>query len=188
MSPPEKLDTNLDLTLDSTPIIEWLAQARKEGKLDRDGLRRSLIARLIWQSSYQHAHGLIENIAYLTRHDIWGEQPRATLAIDIQLLRKALSNHGYRLCYSAKRCKDGYYFQGRPLLDPVLEKKMIFSMREVDPEQMVLARKLSIQDRFAIGFAMIRSAERAGVYRLRSRNHNLSEEEALQMVRQAKVR
>lgn len=36
MSPPENLDTNLDLKLDSTPIIEWLAQARKEGKLDRD--------------------------------------------------------------------------------------------------------------------------------------------------------
>ncbi|MFN8442364.1 MAG: hypothetical protein U0175_16435 [Caldilineaceae bacterium] len=48
MSPQD----NLDLNLDSTPIIEWLARERQEGKLDRDGLRRSLIARLIWQSSY----------------------------------------------------------------------------------------------------------------------------------------
>ncbi len=179
---------NIDLNLDSTPIIDWLAQARKEGKLDRDGLRRSLIARLIWQSSNQHAQGLIENIAYLMRRDVWRSNPRATLAEDIWILRKALSSVGHKLSYRSERGNDGYYFRGRPAIDLVMKRRMIFSMREVDPVQMALTRKLSIEDRFAQGFSMIDSAEQAGVYRLRKRNPALNEAQALRMVRQGLVR
>src|SRR3712207_1510165 len=42
--------SEIDLQLDSTPILHWLAQARKPGEPAGPALRRSLIARMIWQA------------------------------------------------------------------------------------------------------------------------------------------
>jgi hypothetical protein len=177
----------LDLNLDSTPIITWLAAARQAGDLDRPGLRRSLIARLIWQVSYQRSPGLIENVAYLLGWRIWGENPRATLAEDIWALRQALAMEGKRLAFCVKPGQRGFYVRGRPLLDPQLEKRMLGAMAEVDSAQLAITRRLPMVERFAQGFSMIEAIERAGAYRLRIRQPHLSEAEALYLTRQGKV-
>lgn len=178
----------LDLNLDSTPIITWLAAARQAGLLDQTGLRRSLIARLIWQVSYQRSPGLIDNVAYLLGRRVWGENPRATLAEDILILRRALAAEGKRLAFSLRPGQRGFYFRGRPMLDPHLEKLMLGAIAEVDPVQMAITHRLSMAERFAQGFSMIAAAERAGAYRLRLRQPQLSEAEALYLTRQGKVR
>jgi hypothetical protein len=178
----------LDLNLDSTPIIDWLANVRQAGILDRPALRRSLIARMIWQVSYQRSPGLIDNVAYLLGYKVWGENPRATLAEDIIILRRALAAEGKLVAFSSRPGQRGFYFRERPTLDGHLEKLMLGAIAEVDPVQMAITRRLSTAERFAQGFSMIAAAERAGAYRLRVRQPHLSEEEALYLTRQGKVR
>ncbi|MFN8489095.1 MAG: hypothetical protein U0350_16020 [Caldilineaceae bacterium] len=179
--------TSIDLNLDSTPIITWLAQARKEGQLVGPALRRSLLARMIWQVSYQRSTGLIENVAYLIGWRTWGEKPRATLAEDIRMLRHALATAGHHLAYSGQPNHKGFYIRGRPLLDPQLERRMIGAMAEIDPVQMEITRQLTPAQRFAQAMSMIDFVTKAGVYRLRLRQPSLSLEEAQRWVRQGKV-
>jgi hypothetical protein len=181
------IDLKLDLNLDSTPIITWLAQARKQGHLDLPALRRSLIARMIWKVSYQRSTGLIENVAYLIGRRIWGENPRATLATDIWLLRCALADQGHRLTYSRQPGRKGFYIRGRPPLDPKLEKLMVGAMAEIDATQMRMTHQLSAAQRFAQMISMIEFAEQAGAYRLQQKYPHLHESEARKMVRQGKV-
>ncbi len=179
--------TPIDLNLDSTPIITWLAQARQTGHLDEPALRRSLLARMIWQVSYQSNTGLIENVAYLIGWQTWGANPRVTLAQDIYALRHALATIGYHLAYSRHAVHKGFYLRGRPMLDPQLERRMIGAMAEIDPAQMAITRKLSVADRVAQALSMMDAAEQAGVYRLRLRKPHLSEQDALRIIRQGKV-
>jgi hypothetical protein len=183
----EQTSSPLDLNLDSTPIITWLAQARQVGHLDQTSLRRSLIARLIWQVSYQRSPGLIENVAYLLGWRVWGENTRRTLSRDILILRQALAMIGERLAYSHQPAHKGFYIQGRPLLDAQLERRMLQALAEVDPAQIAILRQLSPQERYVQGFSMIDAVERAGAYRLRVRQPRLSEEQALYLTRQGKV-
>jgi hypothetical protein len=177
----------LDLNLDSTPIITWLAQARQRGELDRVALRRALIARMIWQASYQRSTGLIENVAYLVGRRTWGETPRATLAADILALRRALAVLGHRLAYSNGSPGKGYYIKGRPALDPQLEHGIRGAIAEVDPAQIAILRQLTPAERFAQAAAMIEFVQNAGALQLRRRQPHLSETQALYLIRQRKV-
>lgn len=153
----------LDLNLDSTPIITWLATARQAGDLDQPGLRRSLIARLIWQVSYQKSPGLIESVAYLLGWRTWGEEPRATLAADIEVLRPALALAGKRLAFSVKPGQRGFYFHGRPLLDPQLEQGTVGAVMEVDPAQLQIRSRMTPAERFSQVAAMIEFVQRMGL-------------------------
>ena len=116
------MESDLDLDLDSTPIITWLAQQRRAATLAPAALRRSLIARMIWQIAYQRSPGLIANVAYLLGWRTWGEHPRLTLAADIYVLWYELATAGHHLAYSIKPNQRGFYIQGRPALDPQLER------------------------------------------------------------------
>lgn len=181
MSPPENLDTNLDLKLDSTPIIDWLAKARKEGKLDRDGLRRSLIARLIWQSSFMRPTGIIEAVRM-----VFGWQhkdPRRTLAEDIWILRKATKNRYRPLIYSRQPNRRGFWFRGRPSLDPMLVRGIIEGASQVNPKRIAILQKKTVAERCAIGFKMTEGFWAGEAFRLRAYNPHLSQDEALRLAR-----
>jgi hypothetical protein len=183
----DAIPSELDLNLDSTPIITWLAQARQRGKLDWPALRRSLIARMIWQASYQRSPGLIDNVAYLVGWRIWGEQPRTTLAADILALRRALAGVGHRLAYSNDPQRKGYYVRGRPALDPKLVKGIRGAMAEVDLQQMEIIRRQTPAWRVGQAASMVMAVEEVGAYRLRLRRPQLTVQEALRLIRQRKV-
>jgi hypothetical protein len=184
----QRLHPTIDLQLDSTPILHWLAQARRAGSLAEPALRRSLLARMIWQASYQRSPGLIDNVAYLLGGKVWGAHPRATLAADLLALRRALAAAGHRLRYSNQSGQKGFYVQGRPPLDPQLVKGICGAMAEVDPAQMAILRRLTPAQRFAQAMSMIEFVHKAGARRLRHRQPSLSEQEALRLARQGKVR
>jgi hypothetical protein len=175
--------SELDLNLDSTPIITWLAQARKAGQLDRTALRRSLIARMIWQASYQRSPGLIDNVAYLLGWKIWGDNPRCTLAGDVRWLRKTLAAAGHRLAYSNQPGQLGYYMRGRPSLDPRLVAGIHGALVEVDPVQMAIMRQHTPAERFGQAASMIEFVQRVAAARLRQRQPDLSEDESLCQIR-----
>jgi len=181
------MESVLDLNLDSTPITTWLAQQRTTATLDPAALRRSLIARMIWQVSYQRSPGLIANVAYLLGWRTWGAQPRTTLAADICLLRRALAAAGHHLAYSIDPANRGLYIRGRPALDPQLERGIRGAFAEVDPAQTAILARQTPAERFAEAAAMIEFVQQAGALRLRQRQPHLSEEQALYLVRQRKI-
>ena len=57
------------------------------------------------------------------------------------------------------------------------------AVAEVDPAQMAISRKLTAAQRFEQGVSMIRLAEQVGAFRLRLRKPELSEQEALRLIR-----
>lgn len=182
MSAPEYLDLNLDLNLDSTPIIEWLAKARKEDKLERDGIRRSLIARLIWQTSYMRSFGIIEAVRM-----VYGWQknvdPRITLAQDIWVLRKATKSRFRPLVYVKKDDQRGFWFRGRPSLDPALVRGIIEGASQVNPKRIEILKRKSMAERFSIGFKMTEGFWAGEGFRLRAYHPELSREEAICLAR-----
>jgi hypothetical protein len=54
---------------------------------------------------------------------------------------------------------------------------------ELDLEQIAVTRRLTPAQRFRQGFSMLRLAEQVGAYRLRLRRPELSEAEALRIIR-----
>jgi hypothetical protein len=69
------------------------------------------------------------------------------------------------------------------VLDERVKRAIREAVREVDPAQIAITRKLTAAERFAKMASMIEWAERTSVYRLRLRRPELSEEEALHIVR-----
>lgn len=54
---------------------------------------------------------------------------------------------------------------------------------EIDPQQVEITRRLTPAQRFQEGISMIRLAEEVGAYRLRLRRPELTEQEALRIIR-----
>ena len=57
------------------------------------------------------------------------------------------------------------------------------AIAELDLDQIAVTRRLTPAQRFQEGFSMIRLAEQVGAYRLRLRRPELSQDEALRIIR-----
>jgi len=73
----------------------------------------------------------------------------------------------------------------RPMnrLDDHSRRLIAGAVAEIDPVQMAISRKLTAAQRFEQGVSMIRLAEQVGAFRLRLRKPELSEQEALRLIR-----
>lgn len=185
--PAETRNASTTVLLDSQPILAWLAAARKQGAYDPIMVRRALIARMIWQASYQRSPGLLENVAYLLGWPVWGADRRGTLAADLWSIRQALRAVGQRLRYRHQPDERGFYIVGRPALDPRLERGLRGALAEVDPAQMKILRLRTPAYRVAQAASMIAAAEEVGTYRLQLRQPQLTSQNALQIIRQKRV-
>lgn len=68
-------------------------------------------------------------------------------------------------------------------LDERTKQQIRAAVREADPAQMAIIRKLTPAQRAEIALSMIRAAEEAAVYRLRLQRPELTELEALRIIR-----
>ncbi len=72
-------------------------------------------------------------------------------------------------------------------LDQATERQLIAgAITELDLQQIEITRRLTPAQRGQEGLSMIRLAEQVGAYRLRKRRPELSEAEALRIVRSAR--
>jgi len=75
----------------------------------------------------------------------------------------------------------------KPSVDSLMhetERQLIAgAIAEIDLQQIAVTRRLTPAQRFQEGISMIRLAEQVGAYRLRKRRSELSQEEALRIVR-----
>ena len=69
------------------------------------------------------------------------------------------------------------------VLDARTRRAIRAAVREVDPAQVAVTRRLTIAERYAKMASMIEWAEQTGAYRLRLRQPGLTLDEALRMVR-----
>jgi hypothetical protein len=175
------------VTLDSTPVLTWLAAVRCKEEHTDETLRRGVIARLVWQAAGQRSPGLIDNVAYVLGRRVWGDQPRRTLAGDLLCLRRALAAAGQRLRYDNRPGRKGLYVQGRPALDPQMVKAIRGAIAEVDPAQMAIMRQHTPAWRVAQAASMIEAVESVGAYRLRLRQPQLDPGEALRLLRRKRT-
>ncbi len=126
-------------------------------------------------------------MTYLLGRSVWGKNPRQTLAHDIVCLRQAFNRAPHRLGYNQKSGNQGFYFRGRPALDPQLERRMVGAMSEIDPVQMAIISRLSSAQRFAQMVSIIEFTEQVGTLQLRQRQPLLNQEQALYKVRTGQV-
>ncbi len=68
-------------------------------------------------------------------------------------------------------------------LDQRMKQQIRAAVREVDPAQIAIIRKLTPAQRAEIALSMIRAGEEVAVYRLRLKRPELTDVEALRIVR-----
>lgn len=69
-----------------------------------------------------------------------------------------------------------------------MRRQIAGAVAEIDLAQMAIVRKLTPAQRVQQAASMIEAAERVGAHRLRQRNPELSEREALRMIRRGIIR
>ena len=69
------------------------------------------------------------------------------------------------------------------VLDDRIKKIIASAVAKTDPKQIAILRNLTVAQRVQQATSMIRAAEQVGVYRLRQREPELSEQEAYYIIR-----
>lgn len=87
------------------------------------------------------------------------------------------------LRYNQAMSKHPYYRDKPVELTDKMRKEISGAIAEIDPAQMAIIRRLTVAERVAMGADMVAAAEKVGVYRLRLRQPELSEDEAYRIVR-----
>lgn len=88
---------------------------------------------------------------------------------DMRVVKKAFQAAGYEMAYSRKTDCPGYYLRGEDAISTELAKRIAGSVADVDPQQIVVTRKLTPAERVKQGFALTDLAYRVGRYRQQKR-------------------
>ncbi len=166
------------------PWDNWLAWLRETARQNILTARRSALLRLVWQESFLTREGLISRVEDLVGRGCFGSSPRTAFARDLAVVRQVLAQAGHRLTYSRGDGREGYYVEGRPVLDERLQRQIAGAVAEVDPRQAEISRRLSPAQQFQQGRSMTELAERVAAYRLRLRYPDLTEARARRVVRE----
>lgn len=129
------------------PIDEWLAWLRQTAERDLPAARRAALLRLVWEESCLTREGLIARVEALLGRGCFGVSPRRTFYRDMAAVRQVLAEAGHKLTYSRRRGYKGYYVEGRPMLDERLQRLIASAVAGVDPEQIVIYRRLGSAQR-----------------------------------------
>jgi hypothetical protein len=84
---------------------------------------------------------------------------------DMRIVKKALQAAGYRLKYSRKAGRPGYYIHQQPALSAELSTLLSHSVAEVDPAQIRIWRSMPAAERFRLGCSITDAARQAVAYR-----------------------
>ena len=133
----------LNLDTVTLPMHEWRPMLEALAARDLPAARRAALLRLVWRESYLPREGLIFRVEWLLGRGCFGQNPRRTFYRDMRHVRQVLAVAGHRLRYSRRRGQEGYYVEGRPLLDERLARLIAGSVAEVDPGQISIYRRLS---------------------------------------------
>lgn len=144
--------------------------------------RRTRLSRILYHERYLTREQLIVRVEWLLGKDCFGKQAwKDSFYRDMHVVKRAFKAQGYDLKYSRKTGAEGYYLAGEPRISETLRRIIAGAAAEIDPKQMEVIHKLSLAERFEIGCSMSDAARDAKAYRLRLKNPELSETEALRL-------
>lgn len=95
-------------------------------------------------------------------HACFGEKSwEDTFYRDMCVVKNALKYAGHELNYSRKREKPGYYLAGEPALHPDEEKALREALRELDPHQIEIYKRISPAQKFFQACSITNLAKKA---------------------------
>lgn len=150
------------MDLYSPPTNARLALFRDARQRDTVTARRALLLEFIWRERYLTREGLLWRLAALLGRDCFGGSAwEDTFYRDMRAVKKAFKSAGYELRYSRRPERPGYYLAGQPALAPELAAMIRSCSAEIDPAQIRIFRRLTVAERFRLGFSVSEAARAA---------------------------
>jgi hypothetical protein len=146
------------------PALETLLQ----DALTRDPVtaRRTCLLNILLHERFLSRQQLIVRIeGLLGRGCFGGAAWEDTFYRDMRIVKKALQAAGYRLAYSRKAGRAGYYLHQHPPVSAELAAILAHSAAEVDPAQLRIWRIMPAAERFRLGCSITDAAHRVAAYR-----------------------
>lgn len=141
--------------------------------------RRVALLEILWNERYLTRPQLIARVELRFGKNCFGVSAwEDTFFRDMRLVKQAFETVGYRLLYSRKNERSGYYLEGQPTLSSEIKQVLKTSATDVDQRQIDIYRKLSFAERFYQGCSISDIARRVVAYRIRQENPQLSMAEA----------
>ncbi len=173
---------------DATGLQKSLPVALRLGLLEEDMARDLVTARrgtllaLVWQESFLSSAGLMARTEAEVGGGCFGKAATATFRRDMRALKAVLATRDFRLMFSRRTGRAGYYISGRPELAPELAETIRAAAGEVDPKQIQLAGRLPPAERVQQAGLLSDGARRLAVRRLMAERPDLSLPQAQQEV------
>lgn len=111
--------------------------------------RRVNLLRILWRERYLTRAGLMSRVEIVMGYACFGEKSwEDNFYRDMRVVKTALKYSGHELNYSRQREKPGYYLVGEPGLHPDEEKAVRAALRELDPHQIEIYKRISPAQKF----------------------------------------
>jgi hypothetical protein len=121
----------------------WLGLLRDTLQRDAVTARRAALLSLLWLEGYQTRESLIARVERRLGTGCFGRGSTLTFRRDMQVIKAVMAAQGYRLKFSRRAARPGYYIAGRPVLAPETIKAVQGAAREIDPRQLAVLSRLS---------------------------------------------
>ncbi len=139
--------------LNSVPVklppkaVSYLMSGLKKG--DIAAARRLHLLELLWRERYLSPASLVWRVETIMGSACFGNKCwKDNFYRDMRGLKAALRRSGYALKYSRKLQRPGYYLVGEPALHPDVEKAVRAALRELDPLQIEIYKRMSPAQKF----------------------------------------
>ena len=162
--------------MDTTSIPTKALETLLQDALSRDTVtaRRTHLLKILLYEKYLSREQLIIRLEGLLGKGCFGKGAwEDTFYRDMRMVKKALQAAGYRLKYSRKADRPGYYIHQQPAISDELAEMLAHSVAEADAAQIRIWRRMSPAQRFRLGCSITDAARQAMAYRQQNSELNL---------------
>ena len=154
--------------MDIPSIPKKALETLLQDALDRDTVtaRRAHLVKILLHERYLSREQLIVRVEGLLGKGCFGCGAWEDIFYrDMHIVKKALQAAGYRLKYSRKASRPGYYLDQQPAASAELAEILAHSVAEVDQAQIRIWRQMPPAERFRLGCSITDAAHQAVAYR-----------------------
>jgi len=150
--------------MDTTSVPQKALETLLQDALSRDPVtaRRTHLLKILLHERYLSREQLVVRLDGLLGKNCFGKGAwEDTFYRDMRIVKKALRAAGYRLKYSRKAGRPGYYIHQQPAISDELAEILAHSVAEVDPAQIRIWRDMLPAKRFRLGCSVTDAARQA---------------------------
>ncbi|MFO7943452.1 MAG: hypothetical protein R6U51_04035 [Anaerolineales bacterium] len=159
---------NQSMETDLEPIHRILLEDAVER--DRVTARRKLLADVLSRERYLTREDLMARVEIVLGKGCFGEASWEDVFYrDMRVVKDAFRAAGHEVAYSRKKAQSGYYLREEGEISQRVEQQIKGAVEEIDPEQIVVTRRLSPAERVQQGFSITQLAHRVTRFREQQR-------------------